>query len=218
MLEWLTSRTKYAGAAKGTPLREARYVVFDTELTSLDQRSNRLLSVGAVVMKGASILVGEQFYRVVDPGVPVPAQSVVVHGLRTEDVKSGAAIHVALEDLQKFVEGAVLVGHFVEIDLKIMRKEMTATGLSLENPAVCTARMHDWLLRHGRYTEDLQARLEQLDLATVGKSYGVEIKDAHHALGDAFATARVWQKMLYAAEAHGLHNLGDLLRAAGSSG
>jgi len=51
-----------------TPIRSVRYVVLDTEFSSREQRSNRLLSVGAITMEGARIRMGEQFYRVLNPG------------------------------------------------------------------------------------------------------------------------------------------------------
>src|SRR5690349_25119235 len=82
-----------------TPLRDVRFVVLDTELTSLDKRTNRLLSVGAIAMRGPKILLGEQLYRVVNPGVDVPAESIVVHGLRLEDVAQGDSRDEVLIDL-----------------------------------------------------------------------------------------------------------------------
>src|SRR5690349_21693391 len=81
-----------------TPLRDVRFVVLDTELTSLDKRTNRLLSVGAITMRGPKILLGEQFYRVVNPGVNIPATSIVVHGLRPEDVAQGDSPDAVLAD------------------------------------------------------------------------------------------------------------------------
>ena len=54
---------------KDASLHDVRYAVVDTELTSLDARSNRLLSIGAIAMDGTKIRFGEQFYRVVNPGV-----------------------------------------------------------------------------------------------------------------------------------------------------
>ena len=71
---------------------------------------------------------------------------------------------------------------------------MSATGHRLDNPAVCTARTYHWILRQGPYSEDLPLKLEKLDLPTVAKFYSLDVQDAHHALADAFLTARVWQK------------------------
>jgi DNA polymerase III subunit epsilon len=217
MFGWLKPGVPQAEGAfsKSVLLDRLRYVVLDTEMTSLDRRSNRLLSLGAIAMDGAKIRIGEQFYRVVNPGVPVPAETVVIHRLRSEDVEAGEPCALVLEDLCQFVAGAVLVGHFVHLDLKLLRKEMDATGHKLPNPAVDTAKVHQWLLRHGRYSEDLHIRLEKLDLTTVATHYGLEVHDAHHALDDAFLTAQVWQVMLNKAQAQGIRNLGELLRIAG---
>jgi len=202
--------------AAGTALDLLRYVVLDTELTSLDDRTNRMLSVGAIAMQGPSIQLGTQFYRVVNPRVPIPAESVVIHRLRSEDVVGGEQPGKCLEDLCQFIDGAVLVGHCVEIELKILEKEMSQTGHKFSNPAIDTARVHHWILRHGPYSEDLSTQLEELDLATLAKFYRLDVQDAHHALSDAFLTARVWQKMLYALQQKGISNLRKLLRIGGA--
>jgi len=217
MFRWLRPDLPQTEGAfsKSTALDAVRYVVLDTEMTSLDRRSNRLLSIGAIAMDGAKIRIGEQFYRVVNPGVPVPAETVVIHRLRSEDVEGGVPCAKALDDLCQFLQGAVLVGHFVGLDLKLLRKEMDATGHKLNNPAVDTARVQQWLLRHGHYSEDLHIQLEKMDLTTLANYYGIEVHDAHHALDDAFLTARLWQVMMRKAQAQGVHNLGELLRIAG---
>jgi DNA polymerase III subunit epsilon len=201
--------------ARDTALDLLRYVVLDTELTSLDHRTNRMLSVGAIAMQGPSIQLGTQFYRVVNPSVPIPAETVVIHKLRSEDVGGGEQPGKCLEDLCQFIEGAVLVGHCVDIELKILAKEMSQTGHQFNNPAIDTARVHHWILRHGPYSEDLSNQLERLDLATLAKFYSLDVQDAHHALSDAFLTARIWQKMLYALQVNGVTNLRKLLRIAG---
>ena len=220
MFSWLR---RGQGESDGSPhfpkeaaLHSLRYVVLDTELTSLDHRTNRLLSIGAIAMDGPRIQVGQQFYRLVNPGVPVPARSVVVHKLRSEDVEAGEPLSTVLDEFCEFIRGAVLIGHFLDIDLKVLRKELGETGHRLNNPAVDTARVHHWILRHGPYSEDLPMQLEKLDLPSVAKAYGLERHDAHHALYDAFLTACAWQRMLPIAEVRGIRNLGQLLRISRS--
>jgi DNA polymerase-3 subunit epsilon len=197
-------------------LDSLRYVVLDTELTSLDYRTNRLLSIGAISMQGPSIQLGKQFYRVINPGVSIPAESVVIHKLRVEDVVGGEPPKQCLEELCQFIEGSVLVGHFVDIELKILAKEMGQTGHKANNPAIDTARVHHWILRHGPYYEELSVQLEKMGLATLAKFYSLDVQDAHHALCDAFLTARIWQKMLYTLQAKGVRNLRKLLSIGGA--
>ena len=201
--------------SKRAALDSLRYVVLDTELTSLDHRTNRLLSVGAVAMQGSSIHLGEQFYRVVNPQATIPAETVVIHKLRPEDVEGGAQLGQTLDDLCRFIDGAVLVGHFVEIELKILRKEMSQTGHKLDNPAIDTAKVHRWILRHSPYSEDLPVQLDKLDLPALASFYHLDVEHAHHALSDAFLTARVWQKMLHTLREKKVTSLDKLLKIGG---
>ena len=214
MLNWLKRWGRPATSLypPDTPIRSVRYAVLDTEFTSLDQRSNRLLSVGVVTMDGASIRMGEQFYRVLNPGVDVPATTVLVHKLRPSDIQRGEPPLQVLGELRDHVAGAVVVGHFVKMDVELLRKELRATEHSLDNPAVCSAQVHRWLVRNGRYSEDLFHRLENVDLASLAKIYDIEFREAHHSLDDAFVTARLWQKLIYQLEGHGVRTLAELLK------
>ena len=200
--------------SKDTPLREVRYAVVDTELTSLDAKSNRLISIGAIAMDGTKIRIAEQFYRVVNPGVHVPAQGVLVHKLRPNDVEQGIPPEEALAELREFVEGRVLVGHFVQIDMRALRKELGDQQHVLSNPAVDTAKAHRWILQNGPCLEDMEQQLAKISLAALAEIYNLGFHDAHHALEDAFMTARLWQKLLAKLETMKIATLGDLLRVA----
>ncbi len=204
-----------AGPGPETPLAACRYVVLDTELTSLDERTNRLLSAGAIVMDGARIRLGEHFYAVVNPGVPVPGSGVLIHRLTPGEVAAGRPPGQVLPDLLRFIRGAALVGHFVSIDLAVLRKELRLTGVEprLMPVAVDTARVHRWLdLRRKRYLTGWDHQVTSLDLAAVVPLYGLEAAAAHHALDDAFLTACLWQRLIHALAAAGVSTLGGALR------
>lgn len=199
---------------RSTPLRDVRFVVLDTELTSLDKRTNRLLSVGAIAMHGPRILLGEQFYRIVNPGVDIPATSIVVHGLRPEDVAQGDSPDTVLTDLRMFLGPCVLVGHFVGIDEHVLNKELRAIGGSLSLHALDTARAFHWLMLQKSLSEGHDHVSTALDLPSVAAHYSIAVHDAHHALVDAFVTAQVWQRILPQLEAAGVSTLGRALRIA----
>ena len=195
-----------------------RYVVFDTEFTSLEQRTNRLLSIGAVAMQGPSIRVGEQFYRETNPGVDVPGASVIVHKLRPDDIAQAEAPQRVLEDFLMFSEGAVLVGHFVHYDVDIVNKELAtyevnpSEGSRFHKVPIDTARVHSWLEMNRQHypVEGFDERSIRLDLASVAAHYGVTFDEAHQALADAFVTAQVWQRQLAALFARGVHTWREL--------
>jgi len=143
--------------------------------------------------------------------VDVPSSGVLVHKLRPHDLRNGDAPAAALQDLRPLLAGSVLVGHFIKMDLEILMKKLRATGQTLDNPAVDTAHIHRWLLRRGRYTEDLLHHLENVGLGTLSKRYKIDFNEVHHALDDAFVTARLWQKLMHELEVHGVRTLGELL-------
>lgn len=215
MRDWLGRRKYDTEFADDAPLDSVRYVALDTELTSLDEKTNRLLSAGAIRMNGTRIAIGEQFYQVANPGVAVPAESIVIHRLRPADVEHGEPTAKVLEELLRFIGGAVLVGHFAQIDLNVLRKEMKVLGKELRNPAICTARIQRWILKQQRYSEDQFHQLEQMDLATLAKQYQLEVREAHHALDDAFVTARLWQKMIHRLEGLGVKSFAELMKIGG---
>ena len=198
--------------APETRLDELRYVVFDTEFTSLEPRSNRLLSIGAVAMQGGSIHVGEQFYAVTNPGVAVPGASVVVHKLRPDDIAQAAPPEKVLKQFVEFAAGAVLVGHFVHHDVEIVHKELAAVGCEWRQSAIDTASVHRWLeSRRQHYpVEAFDERTIRVDLAGVASHYGIAFEEAHQALADAFVTAQVWQRELAVLARSGIHTWRDL--------
>ena len=106
------------------------------------------------------------------------------------------------------------MGHFVQLDLKALRKELGDQQHELSKPAIDTARVHRWILQNSPWREDLVQQMEDVSLATLTKAYNLDFHEAHHALEDAFVTARLWQKQLAKLESMKIRNLGDILRVA----
>ena len=56
--------------------------------------------------------------------------------------------------------------------------------------------------------------MANISLAALAKIYDLDFHEAHHALEDAFVTARLWQKLLAKLEGMKVTTLGDLLKVA----
>lgn len=214
MRDWLSSLRRAPHAANSAPLDSLRYVVLDTELTSLDPRSNRLLSIGAIAMEGARIRLGEHLYCVVNPGGAIPVETIVVHGLRPADVEHGCDSGKAVQQLFEFIGDSIIVGHFVHIDLQVLRRELQRTSRERLNPAIDTARAHYWLAASEARRRGVEDVNEPLDLATLAGRYHLQVEEIHHALHDAFLTAQLWQKLLPRLAERGVTTLKDVLRVA----
>lgn len=197
-----------------TLITECRYVVLDTELTGLEVKKDSIVSIGAVAMAGASIHLGETFYRLVSPETEMRGSSVVVHGIMPCDVADQPSIAQTMDELLAFCEGSVVVGHFLSLDLKFLNKEMKRiSGREFPGPAVDTFRIHDWIRENdGAFGEHYNGMVRDTDLFTMARRYHIQVSAAHNALMDAFVTAQLFQRFLSFLPSMGVRTVKDLLR------
>jgi DNA polymerase-3 subunit epsilon len=220
LMEALLRRIGFWERAFHQSIGETRFVVVDTELTGLDKKKDALIALSAVRMAGARIQVGETFYSLVNPGRGLARDNVLVHGLREMDLAHQPTIENALQKFAEFIGEDVIVGHFVEIDLGFLKRDFTSQlKQRLNNRWIDTGRAYQWLHQqeqqflggYGMGNRD-GAGLNLFDLA---KRYRIPIRQAHHALYDAFLAAQLWQRLVVALPDYGVRRLGDAIGIAG---
>ena len=198
-----------------TPVLDASYVVFDTELTGLKPKKDSIVSIGAVRMRGRTLSVGDTFYRLVEPRTTLTGKSVVVHGITPTEAAEWPGIDALLPEFLAFCRGAVLVGHVVSIDLAFLNSDMKRLyGAPLANPAVDTFAVYRWLSSRERNVcayYDGSAE-DNASLFQLAKYYGIEAGEAHNALSDAYVTAQLFQRFLGRLAEQGITTLRDLVR------
>jgi DNA polymerase-3 subunit epsilon len=187
---------------------QARYVVFDTELTGLDRKQDTVVSIGAIRMKGRQILLGETFYTLVNPQRDLTHDNVRIHHIVPSELVNQPLIESALQQFLRFVGDDILVGHFVHIDIAMLEN---ALGRKLPNRQVDTARYYDWLERNRR--QFLGApNTGPIDtvLFDIANKLHISLSGAHNALVDAYLTAQVWQRLLIDLPDFGIARVKDL--------
>jgi len=201
----------------GKPLEELEFVVIDTELTGLKARKDSIVSLGAVKMRGEKILLGQTFYRLALPRTALTAKSILIHEITPTEVAEAPGMDALLPEFLDFCGDAVVVGHVVSIDLQFLNREMKELyGKTLQNRAVDTFRLYQWLCEK----EDNRCAYhggshECTDLFTLAKKYRIPVQQVHNALGDAFITAQLFQRLLRQLPRWDITTLAGLLRAGG---
>ncbi len=193
---------------------EADYVAFDTELTGLDRKRDSMISIGAVKLRGGRIFPGKTFYRLVQPESELKPEGVVVHQLVHSDLEDADRASDVLIDFLEFVGDAVLLGHFVQIDLDFTRRAMKSIfGVRLARAAVDTATLHDWLTDNdpgfARHHGGISLKKDLFSTAT---RYGVALDRPHDALFDAFVAAQLFQRYLAFLPGNGVRTVKELLQ------
>ena len=70
-----------------TPLSQLPLVSLDPETTGLQPARDRIVQIGAITIEGSA----RHFDMLVYPGVPIPANSTAILGLRTSDLQDAPA-------------------------------------------------------------------------------------------------------------------------------
>ena len=109
-----------------------------------------------------------------------------------------------------FLGGAVLIGHHVAFDVEVLDRLVRRNlGFPLLN------RSYDTLALARRVDRQLGdpdgVRPDELGLEALCDRYGVEIEGRHTAMGDAFATALLFLKLLARLKERRVRTLGDLV-------
>jgi CBS domain-containing protein len=186
--------------AASTPLLGLDAVVIDTETTGLDARTARLVQIGAVRLNGDGIGHAEQFERLVNPGVPIPATASKVHGIADDDVRQAPPFAAVAADLETFIGTSVLVGHTVPYDLAVLRREYELAGRDWQPPRTLDVR---------ELAELAQPTLAQYGLDRLCDWLSIEIEGRHTAIGDAKATARVFAALVPLLRQRGIRTLAE---------
>ena len=186
----------------GHSLHDLEVVVFDLETTGFSAYGgDEIISIGAVVVRGDQIVDNRTFYTLVNPKREIPATIVKLTGITEKMVDKAPLIIDALSDFLDFVGNRVLIAHGTGHDRHFLNAALWRTSrVSLEH------RMLDTML----ITKWLYPKQQDLSLDTLLEMHEIAIKNRHHALEDAWMTAKLWLNYYQQMKARDIHTLGDL--------
>ncbi|TNF56615.1 3'-5' exonuclease [bacterium] len=199
--------------SKDTPINQCSFTVFDTELSGLDVRKNSIISIGAIKMTGGTIHISRDFYRLVKPSDELSRKNVEIHGILPGELEKEEELDEVMPKFLHFITDSVLVGHFVNIDLKFINAFLKEKyNKKIGNPALDTHTLHEWLHENGvAFKKHYHGASGKTDLFSIAQRYGITIDKTHNAMYDAFITAQLFQRFLYFLHTDGMRSLKDLL-------
>lgn len=105
-----------------------REIVLDTETTGLDPANgDRLVEIGCVELEN-HVPTGRVLHIYINPERDVPAEAEAVHGLSTKFLKDKPVFPQIYTEIIEFIDGAPLVIHNAEFDIKFLNAELARVG------------------------------------------------------------------------------------------
>lgn len=197
------------------PIEEYEFVVFDTELTGLDERRDEIVSIGAVRIRNLQIVAGDTFHVHIKPTRPLPKDSTLVHRITPQDLANAPPLAEVLPRFVAYCDKALLVGYYIALDTAFLNRfSKRLLGGTMRNPCIDTlrlARVHLELCglpRRHRPDEGIS-----YSLAGLSELYNLPPFLPHDALQDALQTAYLFLFLVKKLQAQGYRSLRQLFRA-----
>lgn len=173
-------------------LKKQNFAVIDTELTGLSEKQDSIVSIGAILMNEKSILLGNIFYRVLNPYCKPKDETVLIHELTCSDIEQAPDIKLILREFFDFLKSRTVVGHFIDIDIKFLKKEFKKwLNIDFNPDAIDTYIVFNWLIERGLISKKFRGAKT---LSEIAEAFEIKIDKIHDSLYDAFITAQIFQR------------------------
>jgi DNA polymerase III subunit epsilon len=159
--------------------------VFDLETTGINVSTDRIVEVSVVkIMPDGT---EEILTQRINPGMPIPKESTMIHGITDLDVKDCPVFGDFAVQLDKFLEDCDLSGYnAIKFDIPLLVEEFLRVGI-------------DFSLMN-RYVVDVQNIFHKMEPRTLKAAYkfycGRNLEMAHSAEADTLATYEVLKAQL----------------------
>src|SRR3546814_563468 len=155
-------------------------VFFDLETTGVHVGVDRIVEYSFLKVMPDGTTMG--LTRKVNPEMPIPLSSSLIHGIYDEDVKEEQTFRQHAKNLSQFLEGSDLAGYnCIKFDIPVLMEEFLRVGIEFDF--------------EGRKVVDVQNIFHQMEQRTLKAAYkfycNKELIAAHSAEADIVATYEV---------------------------
>ncbi len=164
-------------------IHKEQFVCFDLETTGLDPSANSIIEVAAARFTFDGVI--ESYESLVDPEIPIPAESIAIHHITDEMVKGKPKINEVIPPLLKFLGSDILIGHGISLDISFVAnaaKRLCIPSKLESQPYLDTLRMARL------YGESPFNSLEKLR-----EHFNIESEGAHRAMSDVVVNIEVFK-------------------------
>ena len=160
------------------------FVAFDLETTGLSSRDDRIIEIGAVILKDGKEI--DRFQTFVDPERQLERKIVELTGITDEMLQGAPKIQEILPKFLEFVVDRVLVAHNSDFDTGFIRAECQRQGLPYRYTAADTLILSQNLLQH----------LSKFKLDIVSNALNLPDFNHHRAGDDAMTCGLIMTKLM----------------------
>ncbi len=180
-------------------LKPLRFCVFDLETTGGNLKNDRIIEIGMVNIDNLEVVQRKDFLINPDRNIPDFIQKLT--NIKQSDVEGSPLITEVIDEILEFIGDRVLVAHNASFDVPFLNAVLRRIGKKeLKNKSICTNLMTKYLI----------PSLMSSNLNYMSQIFNISHTNAHRALDDAEATAKLLLKYLEIFTAKGISKINHL--------
>jgi len=160
------------------------YAIVDIETTGGHATGSGITEVAIILHNGREA--EGKYHTLINPGQPIPRYIVALTGITNELVYAAPRFEEVAANIINLLSGRIFVAHNVNFDYSFLKHHLAAAGYELNSKKLCTVRM----------SRKIFPGFASYSLGKLCRELQVTIQNRHRAMGDAMATAEIFEMLL----------------------
>jgi DNA polymerase-3 subunit epsilon len=160
------------------------FAIVDIETTGGAPSGGGITEIAVVIHDGEQIV--REFQTLINPQQGIPAYITGLTGIDNNMVRNAPTFSEVADELWELLENRIFVAHSVNFDFGFIREAFLKTGRELNSSKLCTVRL----------SRKVFPGLSSYSLGRLCESQKIPILARHRAMGDAKATALLFDRMI----------------------
>ena len=160
------------------------YAIIDVETTGTGASYGKITEIAIVIHNGQTVK--ETYNTLINPECNIPWNITRLTGITNDMVASAPKFYEVAKKIVELTAGKIFVAHNAQFDYSFVKEEFKRLGYDFKRKTICTVKLGRKLLPgHRSYS-----------LGNICADLGIQITDRHRAIGDALATAKLFDILL----------------------
>ena len=160
------------------------YAIVDIETSGGSPAGGGITEIAVLIHDGESII--HEYETLINPGHAIPTHITGLTGIDNFMVRNSPRFDQILDELWELLEGRVFVAHNVSFDFSFIREGFLKAGKDFKPEKLCTVKL----------SRKAFPNLTSYSLGRLCETQGIRIDARHRAMGDAKATAILFDRII----------------------
>lgn len=160
------------------------YAIIDIETTGGSYKTEKITEVAIYIHDGQKIV--DEFVSLVNPEQGIPYFITNLTGITNEMVAGAPKFYEIAKKIVEITEDKIFVAHNATFDYNFVKNEFRSLGFDYNRKQLCTVKL----------SRKLMPGFPSYSLGNLCERLNIQINGRHRAAGDAFATVKLFERLL----------------------